>query len=346
MAGRPASRHWIWAAAAYAVLAIGLALWPFNFQPRCGDCPNGAEIAEGGLSFPSPGVVVDETAGPRLHESLVGADGITIVVDASPGRFFQQGPARIVSLSDGPGARNFTIGQERGSLVFRLRTPATGENGSKPATEAAWVMRPGLRRLFAAAYDGAAFRIHVDGALAGERRLAAGGFEDWGPDFTLIFGNETNGDRPWIGRIHEVAVYDRALPEAALAALKPGATPPLEGLVYRLSSRLAEDGALALPQTYANDHDWRALRPGPRAPSDYAVNAAFLFPLGALIALGCRGRTGLGALLAAAALAAALEWGQAPLFSRTSALADLVAGWAGLGLGWLAVWGGARLGLR
>ncbi len=44
----------------------------------------------------------------------------------------QTGPARIISLSGDPYQRNFTIGQENSNLIFRLRTPITGENGNKP----------------------------------------------------------------------------------------------------------------------------------------------------------------------------------------------------------------------
>lgn len=44
----------------------------------------------------------------------------------------QTGPARIISLSNGPYERNFTLAQQASDLVVRLRTPVTGENGSSP----------------------------------------------------------------------------------------------------------------------------------------------------------------------------------------------------------------------
>lgn len=44
----------------------------------------------------------------------------------------QSGPARIVSISDGPKQRNITLGQEGDALSIRLRTPAAGDNGQKP----------------------------------------------------------------------------------------------------------------------------------------------------------------------------------------------------------------------
>ncbi len=41
------------------------------------------------------------------------------------------GPARIVSYSMDTGHLNFTLGQERGDVVFRLRTPASGVDGTR-----------------------------------------------------------------------------------------------------------------------------------------------------------------------------------------------------------------------
>lgn len=50
----------------------------------------------------------------------------TIVATANPQ---QVGPGRIITFSSDPFQRNFTLGQHYSYLVFRLRTPITGENG-------------------------------------------------------------------------------------------------------------------------------------------------------------------------------------------------------------------------
>ncbi|MBN1893098.1 VanZ family protein, partial [bacterium] len=42
----------------------------------------------------------------------------------------QKGPARIVTLSRGNAERNFTLAQDGSAVVFRVRTPAAGPNGS------------------------------------------------------------------------------------------------------------------------------------------------------------------------------------------------------------------------
>jgi len=51
----------------------------------------------------------------------------TIVATSNP---TQSGPARIISLSGDSFRRNFTLGQQKTDLVFRLRTPITGINGT------------------------------------------------------------------------------------------------------------------------------------------------------------------------------------------------------------------------
>jgi hypothetical protein len=334
-----------------AAAVATLALWPFDLQAPCTLCRNGAEIVPGvpGFAFPRDGLVLDPGAGPELSRRLAGAKGFTVVALARSDGLLQRGPARIASLSRGPSARNFTIGQERTRLVLRVRTPLTGVNGAAPATEAAFAMWPGETRLLAATYDGAAFRIHVDGALLAEHRLAAGGFGGWDPDATLLFGNETSGDRPWHGHLHDLAVYDRALDAAEVRALPKddlagggGGRDPVYHLASRCPTGAAREtseglrvGHCLIPAEYRNDHGWKTLAAGRRQASDYLFNFLLWLPPGALAAAAAGWRRRRLALLlaAGAALAAGLEIGQAGLFSRTSSLHDLLAALAGLAAG-------------
>ena len=87
----------------------------------------------------------------------------------------QSGPARIVTFSRDPYQRNFMIGQEHRSLVFRVRTPASGANGMRPEAVARDAVRAGRSTVVAATYDGAIARIYVDGVLAARANLAAAG---------------------------------------------------------------------------------------------------------------------------------------------------------------------------
>jgi glycopeptide antibiotics resistance protein len=73
------------------------------------------------LSTPTPAT--------NLSEKLRQTSQFTISTIVATVNSGQLGPARIISLSNDPLHRNFTLGQHYSYLVFRLRTPITGENG-------------------------------------------------------------------------------------------------------------------------------------------------------------------------------------------------------------------------
>lgn len=68
---------------------------------------------------------------PReLCAAIMTSEAFAIEVAVASATAEQGGPARIVSFSIGPLLRNFTLGQELGALVVRVRTPSTGSNGT------------------------------------------------------------------------------------------------------------------------------------------------------------------------------------------------------------------------
>jgi hypothetical protein len=75
----------------------------------------------------------------------------------------QSGPARIISLSADTGRRNFTLGQDGPDLIFRLRTPMTGENGVGPSLRVPSVFSTAKVRHIVITYDGTNLHVYVDG---------------------------------------------------------------------------------------------------------------------------------------------------------------------------------------
>ncbi|MGB3769157.1 MAG: VanZ family protein [Phormidesmis sp.] len=75
-----------------------------------------------------------ETRSPpaELVQQVKAAQAFTISFTAQTANSEQSGPARILSLSDGPYYRNLTIGQQGSHLSLRLRTPITKDNGQRP----------------------------------------------------------------------------------------------------------------------------------------------------------------------------------------------------------------------
>ena len=327
-------------------------LWPYDFKTHCKTCQNEVIYNQDykGFYFYGPGIVIDNNAETMIHRYLANTQAITIALRMRSDALLQNGPARILSLSADPSNRNFTIGQERDNLVFRLRTPLTGPNGNDPPIIARGVIRSGEFQLFVTTYDGDVFRIYADGRLVNETMLEAGPLLGWDSQFPLIYGNEATGNRPWLGHVLDAAIYARALdPEQIVRLGQSVVTPDARELVYHLGARCAsatapertEDatviGTCRVPDQYVNEHELYILRLGLRAPTDYLLNFALWLPFGVLISMlsdgrfyGCRSLAGIGLVLM---LAVGIELGQAPIYSRTSSAHDLGAALAGLVVG-------------
>ena len=57
--------------------------------------------------------------------------------------------------------------------------------------------------------DGAE-RFYING-MESARGARKGDFSPWKTSYQFVLANERSGDRPWLGKYHLVAVYDRAL---------------------------------------------------------------------------------------------------------------------------------------
>ncbi len=67
-----------------------------------------------------------------ITEKVHQTSQFTLITTVATANTKQTGPARIISLSGNLHQRNFTLGQEESNLIFRLRTPLTGDNGTRP----------------------------------------------------------------------------------------------------------------------------------------------------------------------------------------------------------------------
>lgn len=87
---------------------------------------------------------------------------LTLVSTLATADTNQEGPARIISLSQNVSSRNFTLGQEKDELSFRLRTPLTKENGAHPESLVPNVFADTQFHRVAIVYDGWTVKIYVD----------------------------------------------------------------------------------------------------------------------------------------------------------------------------------------
>jgi len=112
-----------------------------------------------GAWLPGPFWLQSDRAAARLAPRLRKTNAFTLRVTCATDDIAQDGPARIVSSSVSPLSRNFTLGQERRDLVFRLRTPETGDNGYPLEVIVPGIFADRQPREILATYDGAALLV-------------------------------------------------------------------------------------------------------------------------------------------------------------------------------------------
>jgi VanZ family protein len=108
-----------------------------------------------------------------LYDALVKQGRLTLLVALRPSSVEQGGPARIITYSEDAQNRNFTLGQMGNTLTFRLRTPASGPNGTNPALYSGPVLSANHTSFVAAVYDGRTAQLYVDGARVAQADLGA-----------------------------------------------------------------------------------------------------------------------------------------------------------------------------
>jgi VanZ family protein len=112
-----------------------------------------------------------------IAEELEETDELTLFASLATDDTAQTGPARIISISESGSRRNLTLGQggEGGDdLIFRLRTPASGQNGSDPAFSFRDVFDGNGFLDLAITYKASVARLFVDGSLHGSIELSKG----------------------------------------------------------------------------------------------------------------------------------------------------------------------------
>lgn len=114
------------------------------------------ESSASGISLPGQSWLQTEGPTAGMTRRLAESNAFTLRVLCATDDVSQDGPARIVSNSRDPGFRNFTLGQQGSDMVFRLRTPATGLNGSRPEVFVPGVFSNDHPREILVTYDGAA----------------------------------------------------------------------------------------------------------------------------------------------------------------------------------------------
>ncbi|BAY67087.1 hypothetical protein NIES22_72310 (plasmid) [Calothrix brevissima NIES-22] len=176
---------------------------------------DGAKLQGGVLSITKPTLVASAAAATKLIRNVKATNAITIEAWVKPRDInpTQQLPARIVTVSRNEAFRNFTLGQENGYYVIRLRTTVADANGTNNAFPVGRVSTSQVSHLVYT-WDKASkiANFYLDGEKIASQPNIDGDFAVWADDFRLGLGNEFNNQsRAWLGNIHLVAIYNQAL---------------------------------------------------------------------------------------------------------------------------------------
>ena len=171
------------------------------------------EWIPGGLEIKRHTLIASNDPARKINEACIVADELTIEAWIRPANTTQNGPARIVTVSVNPSARNLTLGQDALRYEVRLRTTATTNNGIPSlSTRSQKVSTRRTHIVYTRDASGKA-RIYQDG-LERATGQVRGDLSNWDTSLRLGLANEPTGDRGWLGAFYLVAIYSRALSDA------------------------------------------------------------------------------------------------------------------------------------
>lgn len=172
--------------------------------------PSAVERSEYGLTVNSATLIAASEPSPRLVDAIKKSNAVTLEAWITPADSNQNGPARILTFSDGTSRRNFTLGQDGDRFDVRFRATRTDANGlpSVSSSRKTVETRP-THVVFTRDATGRA-KLYINGNQNAAGNVD-GSLSNWDDGFTLSLANETTRDRPWLGTLHQAAVYGRAL---------------------------------------------------------------------------------------------------------------------------------------
>lgn len=174
---------------------------------------------DGGLAFAMDPQAQTTTALTSLSSEIQNNQSFSVECWFQSANNNQDGPARIITLSNGSSNRNFTIAQDGSAYVARVRTTDTDNNGL-PQFETAqnMVNTDAIQHVVYTLSAAGQERFYLDGQLVSEGDRS-GDLTNWNSTYRLAIGNEIGASRPWNGTFHLLAVHDRDLSEEEIQTL-------------------------------------------------------------------------------------------------------------------------------
>lgn len=187
-----------------------MTLYPYKFYFPITKS-NGLIKKESCISLKEPGIAITKNNIEQFTEQLMKTNCLSIEMYLKTKKTQQIGPARIFSFSKDRMRRNFTIGQQNNDLIFRLRTTGNNLNGTAPEIKIPEVFADTTNKLILITYDGRFTKCFVNKKLILSTDKIHGSFDNWNKNYALVLGNEATRNRPWLGSIYYIRVYNKVI---------------------------------------------------------------------------------------------------------------------------------------
>jgi hypothetical protein len=122
-------------------------------------------LVDASVEFLEPTLIRSPDSASEFSDSCESAGAFSVEVAVEITDLNQRGPARIVSISQNPSERNFTLGQEGPNIDFRVRTPRMGDNGARvPCRTRSRPLYAGMHRIVTT-FGRGSLSIYLNGQL-------------------------------------------------------------------------------------------------------------------------------------------------------------------------------------
>ncbi len=207
----------------------------------------------GAINVSAPALMTSGGAASKVISGVQSSSEISLEAWVTPANTTQFGPARMMALSGGAVVgSNFVLGPGPGSgdvtkYDTRLRTTSTNQWGNNPSlTTAAGVVSTSLTHIVYTRSAAGTTTMYINGAPVANGSVG-GTMANWA-NYALTLANEPSNDRAWLGQMHLVAIYNRALTPAEVTqnfdAGKDGnAEPPTP--TYTLAVNVVGNGSVS-----------------------------------------------------------------------------------------------------
>ena len=167
----------------------------------------------GGLRIDSATIVASSGAAAKIATACQASNEVTVEAWVDPANNTQDGPARVVTMSEDTGARNFQLGQDADTWQARLRSALGHDNGGPYIAGREGGIDLELTHLVLTRSSAGVRTLYVNGAPAATN-VVGGDLSTWGSYGLALADEFVEGGRSWLGEYYLVAVYDRALSAA------------------------------------------------------------------------------------------------------------------------------------